>query len=115
MRLDYAMDTLIGQYGQPCTLYPLEGEPIETRAFLQIATDKGEELVPTPLGVREQEIVHYYGYAKVDVVAKMGVLWNGEDYVFLRVSPVFSGENICYYRGVLRRKGGDCGARTALS
>lgn len=116
MELNVEMEALIAEHGQVVIVFPVgEDEGVTTRAFMQVASDKSDQLKPTKLGVVCRETVNYFGSGALEMAPGMAVVWNGGRYDCVRAYPVYYGDTICYYRGVLERKGGMCDGRATIS
>lgn len=85
-----AWQTILTRYGQPVTLRPAGGgEENTVRAFLQpMLYSSEDQTVPSPLGLRREDLFLYLGPAGVPLKDGDEVEWQGGRYAVQSAHPV---------------------------
>lgn len=99
--MDQVWRAILARYGQPVAV--LSGEKdTPVRALLQPLREKGEQTVPSPLGLRREDRFLYMGPPDVPLTPrKTQVAWLGQRYEVQTAHPVTAG-SIHHWWAVLR-------------
>jgi len=92
--MDREWREILRRYGQTVTVYGGDGQGREVRAFLQpVLENRTEQLTPSPLGLRREDLALYLGPKDVPLVARESrVTWRGRDYDVQSAHPVGPGD-----------------------
>lgn len=92
---------ILARYGRTVTV-TREGECVETKAFVQPVLDKGDQLVPSALGLRWEERWLYLGAADLPLYPRESIVtWDGADYEVCSARSVGDGHHVW---AILQRK-----------
>ena len=102
-----AWSRILEKYGQNVTVYRENAETgTACRAFLQPALERrgeGYQTLPTPLGLVRQDQWIYLGDPKVslDGLGEGYVAWGEKKFDLRAAQPVYLGEELAYWWGLL--------------
>ena len=98
---------ILSRYGQNVTLHRQDGEEgTVCRAFLQPALERrgeGYQTLPTPLGLVRQDQWIYLGSPEVslDTLGDGYVAWGERKFSIRAAQPVYLGDELAYWWGLL--------------
>ncbi len=106
--MEQEFQQLLTKYGQTMTIqYGLDGELVETKAFLEPVLDRREEWeqrVPTAIGIVRQDRFIYLGDPNVpmDTVGDGHILCRGKVYYVQTAQEIYVGDVRSHWWAILR-------------